>query len=124
MKQQMNKKFWRTFGTVFLEALVIVTVILIFLWMTQLAYYSFSNIAYDDKKTTATVQITNDTTLDELSEQLKEENIIGSSYALVMRYYCSEYQNYELCPGTYHVSSGMGIDDLLEQFTGREYDSR
>jgi len=116
----MNKKFWRTFGTVFLEALVIVTVILIFLWMNQLAYYSFSNVPYDkSREEETTVRITDDTGITDLSYQLKDEEMIGSRYAMVLRYYCSDYQYYELCPGTYKVSTSMGIDDMLDEFTGR-----
>lgn len=120
MKKQMNKKFWRTFGTVFLEALVIVTVILVFLWMNQLAYYSFSNVPYDkNKEQEITVQITDNTEIMDLSDTLKQKEIVGSRYAMVIRYYCSDYQYYELCPGTYQISADMGIDDLLDEFTGR-----
>ena len=45
--------------------------------------------------------------------------IIGDKKYLIIRYQCSTYHIYKLRAGTYQVSSDMGVDDLLDEFTGR-----
>ncbi|MDO4170247.1 MAG: hypothetical protein Q4D45_10135 [Lachnospiraceae bacterium] len=118
--QQINKKFWRTFGKVFLEALFIVGVILIFLWMYQLSYYSFSNEPYHKKETqNVKITIAEKETIGDLAKKLEQAEIIENKYYLQIRYQCSDYHRYHLRAGEYQVTDAMGIDDLLEKFTGR-----
>jgi cell division protein YceG involved in septum cleavage len=120
MKRQVNKKFWRTFLPVLLEALVIVVVILIFLWMNKLAFFSFSNEPYrKDSTSQQEIVIKEDEKIWMLSEQLEQEEVVESQFSVALRYYCSDYRRYELRPGNYQVSADMGIDDLLNEFTGR-----
>jgi cell division protein YceG involved in septum cleavage len=119
-KAQVNKKFWKTFGIVFLYALVIVLAVLIFLWTNKLAFYSFSNEPYrKDSSVKTEISVTEDEKISELSKQLEQKEIIENCYLITIRYYCSDYRRYELRAGNYHVSADMGIDDLLNEFTGR-----
>jgi cell division protein YceG involved in septum cleavage len=60
-----------------------------------------------------------DEKITELSKQLEQKEIIENCYLITIRYYCSDYRRYELRAGNYQVSADMGIDDLLNEFTGR-----
>lgn len=120
MKKQMNKKFWRTFFSVFLDALLIVAVILIFLWMKKIAYYSFSNEPYQkESKKQLEIQIKEADTVREVANELEYLGVIEDKNYVLLRYNCSTYHVYQLCPGKYQVSPNMGVDDLLDEFTGR-----
>lgn len=119
--RQVNRKFWRTFGVVFLEALLVVAIILVFLWMYQLSYYSFSNEPYQEKVTkTIKIQITEEETITDLAKELEQKAIIEDRRYLQIRYQCSDYHRYHLRAGEYQITDSMGIDDLLEDFTGRQ----
>ena len=120
MIRQVNKKFWRTFFSVFLDTLLIVALILIFLWIKKIAYYSFSNRPYQrDGSRTIEIQIDKKETVKAVAAQLERQGIIGDKKYLIIRYQCSTYHIYKLRAGTYQVSSDMGVDDLLDEFTGR-----
>lgn len=120
MKQQVNKKFWRTFFSVFLNALLIVVIILIFLWMNNLAYYAFANEPFrSDSDAKVEIQVKEEEKVKELALELEEKNVIENNWYMRLRYYCSDYQKYHLRTGRYQVSADMGMDDLLDEFTGR-----
>lgn len=120
MRQQINKKFWMTFLPVFLEALAVVLLILIFLWTKQAAFYTFSNEPLDQTQTDFTdVVVTEDETLKQVAEELEDRELIADGIYLRIRYQFSDYKNYSLCQGTYEISPSMGVDDILDEFTGR-----
>ncbi len=121
IKQQINKKFWMTFLPVFLEALGVVLLILIFLWMKQVAFYSFSNEPYE-KDTTDVVQIdvTRDQKVRDVAKELEKRDVIRDSRYLTIRYYCSSYKDDQIIQGVYEVSPSMGVDDILDKITGKQ----
>lgn len=120
IKQQMNKKFWRTFGEVFLDALLLVAVILVFLWMKKVAFFAFSNEPYqpDSKAYVQMVVVKNDNA-HEIGEKLERMGVIESHWYLQIRYQFSSYGKYHFQPGIYRVGPSMGVDDLIAEFTGR-----
>jgi cell division protein YceG involved in septum cleavage len=120
MIRQVNKKFWRTFFTVFLDALLIVAIVLIFFWMRKVGFYSFSNRPYQKENgKVIEIQIKEKETVKDLARQLEERGVIEDDMYLRIRYRCSSYYMYNFRPGEYQVSPSMGVDDLLDEFTGQ-----
>lgn len=116
----MNKKFWRTFVYVFLEALIVVFIILLFLWMKIIAFDAFSNTPYDKKDAKQiTYFVKREQSIGEISKELEQKKIISNHLAMELRYYCSDYTNDSFQAGKHEISSDMGIDALLDEFTGR-----
>ncbi len=120
MSQQINKKFWMTFLPVFLEALGVVLLILIFLSIKRTAYISFSNIPYSEEQTkTCEIIIEGDESIGKVARELEKLGVIEDDRYIKIRYYCSDYKEYEFLEGVHDVSASMGTDDLLDELTGK-----
>ncbi|MCQ2491991.1 MAG: hypothetical protein MJ087_03005 [Lachnospiraceae bacterium] len=109
-----------TFLPVFLEALGVVLLILIFLWMKQTAFMSFANVSYKQEQVeTCQIIIEGNEKIGKVSKELEKLGVVADKRYIKIRYYCSDFKEYEFVKGVHDVSANMGTDDLLNELTGK-----
>ncbi|MDD3184303.1 MAG: hypothetical protein PHD70_02925 [Anaerostipes sp.] len=83
------------------------------------AYQTFSNDPYDsiDVKTEP-ITITSKDSVEKVARELRKKELIIGRYQFQMRKSFSKYRTQKFVPGTYWISSSLGIEDIIAILTG------